>query len=462
MSTDAATHHRPTTHRHWNAATQTASREQLDALHLQRIRHLVGWAYEHSPLHRRLYDDAGVKPADIRTWDDYHHRLPFTDKPDYVADQESAESGFGGIALPQQEWQQYFHTTGTTGRFLNEAFGDYEMHKAGSQYCYGLWDHGIRSSDSIYFCFDFGMWIGLWSYYWGARNLGLTIVSGGGASGVQRVRQILERRPTIVCGTPTYLLHLAEIARREGLDVREAGVRMLAGGGEAGFSVPGTRERLRQAWGVEQIYDAYGIGEALFIGQSCAEWGGGVHGIEDVCHSYSVGPDSGDPVASGEVGEHVITSYTHFTQPFIKYRTHDLVRIDDRPDHGCGWTWKHFPGVVLGRADFMVTIRGVNVYPTAVENLVSEVPGLSHHYELHISRVDGMDRMLVRAESNGSEGCSELAARLATHVRENVGVRLETDVVPSGTLPRYELKTKRIFDTRSASERPAVTLGGAR
>jgi len=462
VSTDAATHHRPATHRHWNAATQTASRERLDALHLQRIRHLVGWAYENSPLHRRLYDDAGVKPADIRTWDDYHHRLPFTDKPDYVADQESSESGFGGIALPQQEWQQYFHTTGTTGRFLNEAFGHYEMHKAGSQYCYGLWDHGIRSSDSIYFCFDFGMWIGLWSYYWGARNLGLTIVSGGGASGVQRVRQILERRPTIVCGTPTYLLHLAEIARREGLDVREAGVRMLAGGGEAGFSVPGTRERLRQAWGVEQVYDAYGIGEALFIGQSCAEWGGGVHGIEDVCHSYSVVPESGDPVASGEVGEHVITSYTHFTQPFIKYRTHDLVRIDDRPDHGCGWTWKHFPGVVLGRADFMVTIRGVNVYPTAVENLVSEVPGLSHHYELHISRVDGMDRMLVRAEANGSEGCSELAVRLATHLRENVGVRLETDVVASGTLPRYELKTKRIFDTRSASERPVVTLGGAR
>lgn len=338
MSTDAATHHR-----HWNAATQTASRERLDALHLQRIRHLVGWAYDHSPLHRRLYDDAGVKPADIRTWDDYHRRLPFTDKPDYVADQESSQSGFGGIALPQQEWQQYFHTTGTTGRFLNEAFGHYEMHKAGSQYCYGLWDHGIRAQDSIYFCFDFGMWIGLWSYYWGARNLGLTIVSGGGASGVQRVRQILERRPTIVCGTPTYLLHLAEIARREGLDVREAGVRMLAGGGEAGFSVPGTRERLRQAWGVEQVYDAYGIGEALFIGQSCVEWGGGVHGIEDVCHSYSVDPDSGDPVASGEVGEHVITSYTHFTQPFIKYRTHDLVRIDDRPDHGCGWTWKHFP-----------------------------------------------------------------------------------------------------------------------
>jgi phenylacetate-CoA ligase len=448
-------------HRYWNQATQTADREQLDALHLKRIRQLVGWAYEKSPLHRRIYDDAGLKPADIRTWDDYHHRLPFTDKPDYVADQEAAASGFGGIALGEDQWQQYFHTTGTTGRFLNESFSQYEMQKAGTQYCYGLWDHGIRARDSIYFCFDFGMWIGLWSYYWGARNLGLTILSGGGASGVQRVHQILERKPTIVCGTPTYLLHLAEIAESQGIDIRQAGVRMLAGGGEAGLSVPGTREKLKEVWGAEQIYDAYGIGEALFIGQSCAQWGGGVHGVEDVCHSYSVDPDSGEPVTDpSAVGEHVITSYTHFTQPFIKYRTHDLVRIDDHPDHGCGWTWKHFPGVVLGRADFMVTIRGVNVYPTAVENLISEVRGLSHHYELHISRAEGMDRMLVKAEAApGAVNADALAAGLAAHLRDNIGVRFETQVVGPGSLPRYEQKTKRIFDTRGEGERPVVRIG---
>jgi phenylacetate-CoA ligase len=447
-------------HRYWNRATQTADRAQLDALHLSRIRHLVGWAYENSPLHRRIYDNAGIKPGDIRTWDDYHRRLPFTDKPDYTGDQEATESGFGGLALGQERWQQYFHTTGTTGRFLNEAFTQYEMHKAGSQYCYGLWDYGIRARDSIYFCFDFGMWIGLWSYYWGARNLGLTIVSGGGVSGAQRVRQILERRPTIVIGTPTYLLHLAEIARREGLDIRRAGVRMLAGGGEAGFSIPGTRNKLKEVWGVDLIHDAYGVGEALFIGQSCKEWGGGVHSIEDVCHSYSVDPDSDEPITeSGSAGEHVITSYTHFTQPFIKYRTHDLVRINEDPDHGCGWTWKHFPGSVLGRTDFMVTIRGVNVYPTAVENLVGEVAGLSQHYEQHISRVDGMDRLLVKVEAASESGNrDELAACLAGHLRDNIGVRLEIEVVEVGALPRYELKTRRIFDSRTTDERLGAAL----
>lgn len=444
--------------RYWNRATQTAPREVLDGLHLRRIRHLVGLAYEHSPLHRKLYDEAGIEPADIRTWDDYYHRLPFTDKWHYMADQES--NGYGGLALGSQHWQQYFHTTGTTGRFLNEVFTQYEIHKGGSQYCYGLWDYGIRPSDSMFFCFDFGMWIGLWSFYWGARNLGLTIISGGGLSAIERVRTILELRPTIVCGTPTYLLHLAEIAAGEGLDVRDAGVGMLAGGGEAGLSIPFTRRKLAEAWGTKKIYDAYGVGEALFIGQSCREWAGGVHVIEDVCHSYTV-DQAGNPVTgSAEVGENVITSYTHFTQPFIKYRTHDLVCLDRDPEHGCGWTWGHFPGSVLGRADFMVTIRGVNVYPSAVENLVGELPGLSNHYELHVSRKDGMDRMLVKAEASGADfDRHALAVGLADHFRTHLGVRLETEVLAPGSLPRYQLKTPRVFDHRDPAELPRISFG---
>jgi phenylacetate-CoA ligase len=443
--------------RYWNRPTQTAGREVLDALHLERIRHLVGWAYEHSALHRRLYDAAGVKPEDIRTWDDYHYRLPFSDKPDYLSDQE-ATGTFGGVALPPDLWQQHFHTTGTTGRFLNEVFTRYDMHKAGSQYCYGLWDLGIRAGDSMYFCFDFGMWIGLWSFYWGALNLGLTVQSGGGVSAGDRVRQILELGPTIVAGTPTYLLHLAEAAKREGLDVRQAGVKVLAGGGEAGFSVPATRRRLTEAWGAEHIYDAYGIGEALFIGQSCAEWAGGVHAIEDVCHSYAIGLESGEPVLEDdELGEHIVTSYTHFAQPFIKYRTHDIVRIDAHPDHGCGWTWKHFPGVVLGRSDFMVTIRGVNIYPTAVETLIGDVAGLANHCEFHVSRVDGMDRMLVKVEADTRLGnLSALSEQLRAHLRTQLGVNLEVEVLEPETLPRYELKTRRLFDHRADDERPSV------
>ena len=449
--------------RYWNKATQTAPREQLDAMHLERIRHLVGWAYEHSPLHRRIYDEAGIKPGDIRNWDDYHHRLPFTDKPDYMADQDAAASAFGGVALGQEHWQQYFHTTGTTGKFLNEVFTQYEMQKAGTQYCYSMWDAGLRPGDSMYFCFNWGPWIGLWTFYWGARNLNLRIVSGGGAGTKERIKDILELRPTAVIGTPTYLIHLAEAALADGLDLRQAGVQLLGGGGEAGLSIPATRRELGQLWGVgDRLLDAYGIGEALFIGQSCRDWGGGVHVIEDVAHSYVADPETGDLLTSpDDVGEHIVTSYTHFSQPFIKYRTHDLVRLDQQHDHGCGWTWGHMPGSVLGRADFMVTIRGVNVYPTAVEQLIGDVPGLTSHYELHISRDNGFDRMQVQVEAapDATLEHEALARALADHLRINIGVRLEVTVVAPGFLPRYELKTKHVFDHRSAEDRPSITLG---
>jgi phenylacetate-CoA ligase len=410
----------------------------------------VGWAYENSPLHRRIYDDAGVKPSDIRTWDDFWHKLPFTDKPQYLADQQRA--GVGGVALPREHWQQVFHTTGTTGVFLQEVFTQYEMHKSGDQISCALWDHGVRPGDSIYLSFDFGMWIGLWSFYWGARNLGLLIVSGGGMRSVDRVKQIMERKPTIVTGTPTYLLHLAELARAEGIDLTQAGVKVLTGGGEPGFSVPVTRERLKDAWGVDQICDLYGVGEAGFGAASCREWGGGVHVVEDLFHSYAIDPETGEPRPSGgEVGEHVITSFARCSQPFIKYRTHDLVRLDDHPDHGCGWTWKHLPGVVLGRTDFMVVIRGVNVYPTAVENLIGEVQGLGNHYELHLTRQDGMDRMLVKVEAaSAGLDLAVASSRLAGVLNDRLGVRIETDVLAPESLPRYELKTKRIFDHRPA------------
>jgi phenylacetate-CoA ligase len=449
------------TGRYWNEATQRAPREVLDQIHLRRIQHLVDWAYHNSPLYRRLYDDHGVKPQDIRTWSDFYSRLPFTDKVDFLADQERHEHGYGGLALPQSDLQQYFHTTGTTGRFLNECFTQFEMQKSATQYNYSFWDHGLRPGDSAYFCFNWGMWVGLWSIYWGCRNMNLLVLSGGGVGSEERVHQILKLRPKFVIGTATYLLHLVEVAKGVGLDLRDAGVYAIGGGGEPGFSIPVTRAKLQEGWGSDHVIDMYGIGETMHVAQSCREWGGGVHLIEDVIHGYSADPDSGEPVLEdGAVGENIITSYTHFSQPFIKYRSHDLVRRDYHADHGCGWTWAHLPGVVLGRSDFMVTIRGTNVYPTAVENLIGELPDLSNHYELHIDRPSGMDAMTVKVEAKDNRAdLSALAAGLAMHLRKNLGVTLDTEVLPPGTLPRYELKSKRIFDHRSETERPQESMG---
>lgn len=444
---------------HWNARTQTMSREALDALHLARIRALIAYAYEHSPLHRRLYDQTNLKPADVRTWDDFFVKVPFTDKPDYLAAQGG--SRFAGLALPENRLSAYFHTTGTTGTFLHEVYSEYDVLRMGSIYCYAWWDHGVRPGDSMFICHNFGCWLGLWHMYWGARLFGLTVYPGGGMSSDERIDAILEHQVTMVAGTPTYLLHLARRAKERSIDLAASPIRFLCAGGEPGLAIPVTRAALERRWGAVGV-DAYGMSEVGLAHMSCHAHPGGVHVMEDAFHAYAADPDSGLPVPDGEEGENVVTSFAHYAQPFIKYRSHDIVRRYATHDHGCGWTWAFLEGSVLGRTDFMVVIRGVNVYAAAVENLLGEIEGLTHYYELHISRVQDMDRLLVKVECEPWLGTSDLpalATRLADIYRFRLGVTLETEVVPASSLPRYELKTTRLFDHRPPELRTPFRVG---
>jgi phenylacetate-CoA ligase len=266
----------------------------------------------------------------------------------------------------------------------------------------------------------------------------------------QRLDAILTRRPTMVAGTPTYLLRLAQRAEERGIDLRSSSVKFITAGGEPGLNVPVTRKAIEDAWGAVGI-DAYGLSEVGVAHLECGAHAGGVHVMEDAFHSFSADIETGNRVPDGEVGENVITSYGHLAQPFIKYRTHDLVRRHSRQDHGCGWSWAFLEGGVLGRTDFMVVIKGVNVYPSAVENLIGEVQSLTNHYELHISQRDNMDRMLVKVEAAphmAQDQFGWLAGELLSLIRERLGVTLDTEVIPSGSLERFELKTRRIFDHR--------------
>lgn len=432
----------------FSPSTMTMSREALNARHLSRIRKLIQFAYEHSPLHRRIYDAAGLKPRDVKTWDDFHRKVPFTDKSDYVQDQD--KYGIAAMAQDDSLVSSYFHTTGTTGRFLHENYGEYDIVRMSSIYAYAWWDCGLRPGNSIFINHNFGFWLGLWHMYWGARYFGLKIFSAGGMTTDERIDAIHEHRPDMVVGTPTYLLRLAQRARERGTDFAKGSVRFITAGGEPGLNIPVTRRALEEAWGAVGI-DAYGLSEVGIAHMECSGHAGGVHVMEDSFHSFSADPETGMPVADGEVGENIVTAFTHMAQPFIKYRTHDLVRRYSSHNHGCGWNWAFLEGGVLGRTDFMVVIKGVNVYPTAVENLIGTVPELSNYYEIHISRPNGVDAMLVKVEARPhvpQERFAGLSEVLSKTYRENLGVTLDIEIVPSETMTRYQLKTKRIFDNR--------------
>jgi phenylacetate-CoA ligase len=263
-------------------------------------------------------------------------------------------------------------------------------------------------------------------------------------------------RPTVLVATPTYALHLAEVARKLGVDPSDLGLRYTYHAGEPGpNAIPAMRQQLEESFGA-RAGELLGLGEQHAFAPGCPT-GEGVHVDESAMFSWVRDPETGDVVPEGGIGENILTSFTNMAQPLLNYRTHDLVQ--PFRSCACGRTWTFFRGVVLGRTDFMVTIRGTNVYQSAVQNVLGSIPGLSHHYELIITREEELDQMQVRAEPLADYPADDypaLAAAAARAIRERLKVRLDVSLVPPETLPRYELKTRRIVDQRPRELRYAL------
>jgi phenylacetate-CoA ligase len=263
-------------------------------------------------------------------------------------------------------------------------------------------------------------------------------------------------KPTVLISTPTFALRLAQVARDMGHDMAGSSIRFTYHAGEPGpFALPAMKKQIDEAWGADSG-ELLGIAEVEAFAPGCPNRDA-VHANEMNVFCWSMDPDTGAEVAEGEIGENIITSYTNSAQPLLNYRSHDLVRR--MKSCSCGRTWDKLDGVVLGRTDFMVTVRGTNVYQTAVENILGEMPGVSPYYELVLDHVDGNDRMTVRYEPEPSVDAGDYDA-LSKQVQETIHkalhVRLEMEPLAPDSLPRYDLKTKRITDNRPRELRRAL------
>lgn len=422
-------------------------RPEIERRQLARLQQLLAYCYEHVPLYRRLYDSAGFKPSDVRTLEDFRRKVPRLDKPELMAEQRE-----GGVALrndlPTGAATYYHQTSGTTGEPLEEWSTAYDMLSVGDSWSSTWWAAGMRPGDVMYFCFNFGTFAGFWTAFYAAQRFGVTIASGSGLSTQQRLAQMAKLRPDAVVATPTYLLRMVDEAAEHGIDPSSLGVRFAVVAGEPATS--SARRRITEAFGLEAFCDQYGISDAMWGTVECPTDSGGIHVFEPAFYSYSIDPATGEPVdEDGVVGENVITAFNRPLQPIVNYRTHDLVRRFATHDHGCGWTWQWLDGLVLGRTDFMMTIRGTNVYPTAIDNLLAEIGELSPNYELHLSTERGMDALTIKAEAGEAvPDHGALVARVREHIRTRLLVDVGVEILEPGSLPRYELKTKRIFDHR--------------
>jgi len=432
----------------WNERMERMSRTELDALHLVKLKKLVAYVAEHSPYYQRKFKERGLKPAHIKSLADYKRLVPLTDKQDFIGFQAERPPYGDTLGLPFELVAHHVETSGSTGQPLGIPLSAYDTERYGESWTYGFWAHGIRPSDSFYFAFNWGNFAGFWSCYYAARRMGCRVISGGGVDSQGHIKNILRLKPTVLISTPTFALRLAAVAEEMGVDLRDSSIRFTYHAGEPGpFALPAMKRQIDRAWGADSG-ELLGIAEIEAFAPGCP-LRDGVHVNEMSVFTWSMDPATGAEVPEGEVGENIITSYTNSAQPLLNYRSHDIVRSVSGCD--CGRTWKKLPGVVLGRTDFMVTVRGTNVYQTAVENLLGEHAGVSPFFQLVLEHVDGNDKMTVEFEPEPSipaEQWPVLARAIGDRIHKALHVRLDITPMKPGQLPRYDLKTKRIIDKR--------------
>jgi phenylacetate-CoA ligase len=439
-------------HRYVDQALETAPREALAEHQLRRIRALLGEVLPSNRFYRAKLAGAGLQSADELSSLEEIQALPFTHKGELVADQLEHPPFGTNLTCPLERYVRLHQTSGTSGgrplRVLDTA-ESWSWWLRCWQFIYA--GAGIGPGDRVFCAFSFGPFIGFWAAYESLPLAGALALPGGGMDSLQRFRAIVDAGATVLVSTPTYALRLAEVAREHGLDPASTAIGRTVHAGEPGASIPATRRRIDEAWAAE-CHDHTGASEVGATGFTC-RLRNGVHLIESEFLFEVVDPSSGRPVSPGERGELVITNFGRTGMPVLRYRTGDLVRLDASPC-GCGRTWSRLDGGILGRADDMVVVRGVNVFPSSIEDVVREF-GAVAEFRLELLEERRMSELRLTVEPLADLSADEigkLTRAIGDEIQRRLYLRVPCQAVEPGTLPRFELKAKRFF-RRPASER---------
>ena len=413
----------------------------------ERLSALIHHIYRRNPFYTRKLDAAGLHPQSLTFPRDFS-KVPLTTKRELVADQEATPPWGTNLTEPLDRYTRYNQTSSTTGNPLrwldtNESW----------QWMLECWKTvyagaKVDAHDRILFPFSFGPFLGFWTAFEAGCQIGAHCIPAGGMSSQARLSMIDTLKPTVICCTPTYALRLLEVAREMGHTTRDlaaSSVRVLIVAGEAGGSIPSTRERIEKGWGA-RVIDHHGLTEVGPISFECWESPGSLHlnEAEYICEVLE--PDTDRSVADGERGELVVTNLGRSASPLIRYRTGDIVVR--RPGAcACGRTFARLDGGILARADDMVNVRGVNVYPSAVEAVVRRFGDVAE-YRATISTNGSLPELSVEIElMHGTDGASRIAADVASALRESLGLTVPLRVVEANTLPRFEMKARRFVIT---------------
>ncbi|WP_089114091.1 phenylacetate--CoA ligase PaaK [Streptomyces sp. SS07] len=420
-------------------AAERLGRGELEALQLQRLRSTLRHAYDNVPFYRDAFDRAGLKPEDCRTLTDLA-RFPFTAKTDLRDNYP-----FGMFAVPEHEVRRIHASSGTTGRPTVVGYTERDLDTWADVVARSIRAAGGRPGHKVHVAYGYGLFTGGLGAHYGAERLGCTVIPASGGMTARQVQLIQDFRPEIIMITPSYMLTLLDEFERQGVDPRATSLKVGIFGAEPWTE--GMRTEIEDRFAIDAV-DIYGLSEVMGPGvaQECVETKDGLHIWEDHFYPEVVDPFTGEVLPDGEEGELVFTSLTKEAMPVIRYRTRDLTRLLP----GTARTFRRMEKVT-GRSDDMVILRGVNLFPTQIEEIVLRTPAVAPHFQLRLTRDGRLDALTVLAEAraDATTGEREKAARaIAAAVKDGVGVSVNVEVVDPETLERSVGKIRRIVDLR--------------
>lgn len=431
---------------YWNRQQECMPRDQIEQHQLQALRKQLARVHERSPFYRRKFDAAGIRPDQVRTLADLR-RIPCTEKEDLRLSQANHPPWGDFGCIGPSEAVRVFQTSGTTGppvRIMLNRTDWYETFY--EQFMHFRCGFGLTQQDVLFVPFNYGLYIAWWGFQTTMEKAGLMIIPGGGMSSKDRLRAMLDWDATAICGTPSYLLYLAETARRSGIDLPGSSIRKIVAAGEPGASIPSTKKAIESQWGAE-CFDDIGSTEISNFGYECIRHQG-THVVESMFIAEVLDPETLAPLPDGQVGELVLTNLSCESMPLIRYRTRDLVRFNHAVC-ACGRTNLRLDGGILGRSDDMFHFAGVNIYPGQIQHLLHQISEFAQEYQLVVPAQGSGQHLRIRVEP-ASERLSQAQLKTARDflieaVKYRITVTPEVEVCEIGSLPRVEGKARRLI-----------------
>ena len=435
---------------YWNPVLETLPREKVRALQLNKFKRMFRWAYENSRFHRALYDDAGITPEDIHSFEDIH-RVPAIEKSMMRDIQRKDPYPYGdALCVPLEDVAVFRQTSGTTGQpvYQPDTWQDWEWWS--ECWAFILWAQGYRPADRVFIPFGYNIFVAFWAGHYAAEKIGCEVVPGGVLDTQARILKIQELKATAMMATPTYVLGMADTARNKmNIEPSALTIDKITCAGEPGASIPATKKRIEDAWDA-RVYDHAGATEIGAWSYECIHQPGGIHVNEAFFLVEIVDIDTGSIIDEpGKRGKMIITALDRFAQPCVRFDSKDVIEWDER-ECPCGRTFRLIKGGVVGRADDITKVKGVLLAPAAIEEVVRSIEGLGDEYEVVVDKLGDVDRIKLKVEfmPGKEDSAKAIEGRLKDQLRLKTNLSYRIEFYDYGSLPRYDVKARRFKDLR--------------